>query len=72
MPTKVHELFLRGLGGRISEQRRLLSREPGTAADVSKDVRDVLGLRQYDPEIWSTGHTILTVLASISGRHYPR
>jgi len=51
MPTKVHELFSRSLGGRINEQLRLLSCEPGPAADFAKDIRDVgsATIRPRDP-----------------------
>jgi hypothetical protein len=55
MPTKVHELFLRSLSGRVSEQLRLLSSEPGPAADFAKDIRDVgsVTIRARDPDYGS-------------------
>lgn len=55
MPTKVHELFLRSLSGRISEQLRLLSSGSDPIADFAKDVRDVgsATIRARDPDYGS-------------------
>ncbi|KAL6240618.1 hypothetical protein RBB50_012445 [Rhinocladiella similis] len=55
MPTKVHELFLRSLSGRISEQLRLLSSGSDPFADFAKDVRDVgsATIRARDPDYGS-------------------
>lgn len=55
LPTKIHELFLRSLSGRISEHLRLLSRESGPAAEFAKDIRDVgsATIRARDPDYGS-------------------
>ena len=55
IPTKVHELFLRSLSGRVSEQLRLLSSESSPAGNFAKNIRDVgsATIRARDPDYGS-------------------